>query len=266
MSRADAPVPGSAFDPAVPPGSPAYNRQRVAHTAHPRGEAAFPISIVSDSRLLCDGLIAALACDLDVALLAFYAAAPIADGVLRNPSSHVVLVDARVGHAATIAWLHHWRLLAPAPHVIVFDIVNDVDAIVACIEAGAGGYTLQGAPAAEVAKVIRQVQSGIVECPPEITAPLFARLASHGLAARSLRSATPAVPLTARELEVLRYVAEDCSNREIADRLFVEVRTVKHHVHNILEKLQLRHRWDAARLAAERGWLAQDEDPPRSHD
>jgi DNA-binding NarL/FixJ family response regulator len=62
-------------------------------------------------------------------------------------------------------------------------------------------------------------------------------------------------PLTQRELEVLRYVNLDYSNQQIAELLTIEIRTVKHHVHNILQKLQLRHRWDAARLAVEQGWL-----------
>ena len=62
-------------------------------------------------------------------------------------------------------------------------------------------------------------------------------------------------PLTPRELEVLQYINQNLSNQEIAAILVIEVRTVKHHVHNILEKLGLKNRRDAARLADQRGWL-----------
>ena len=61
--------------------------------------------------------------------------------------------------------------------------------------------------------------------------------------------------LTNTYLEVLHYVAKDYSNQEIATALAIELTTVKNHVHNILEKLRLRHRWDAAQYATEHGWL-----------
>jgi DNA-binding NarL/FixJ family response regulator len=62
--------------------------------------------------------------------------------------------------------------------------------------------------------------------------------------------------LTNRELDVLRCINQDLTNQQIAEALVIEVRTVKHHVHSILYKLKLSHRWEAGRVAAERGWLS----------
>ncbi len=62
-------------------------------------------------------------------------------------------------------------------------------------------------------------------------------------------------PLTMREAEVLHWIVQGYTNLEIAVQLFIELRTVKQHVHHILGKLHLRSRWEVARLAAERGWL-----------
>ncbi|SRR5258706_582485 len=88
----------------------------------------------------------------------------------------------------------------------------------------------------------------------------FVSIVSDSTLLRSTLDQTPTQmgSLTARELEVLRYLADDYSNQQIADLLVIEVRTVKHHVHNILAKLNVGHRWDAARLALEQGWLSNE--------
>jgi DNA-binding NarL/FixJ family response regulator len=125
--------------------------------------------------------------------------------------------------------------------------------MVMCIEAGAGGYTCYGASAAEVAAAIRSIRQGTAVCTPDVTARVFARL--EALGSVSAQPLTFKAPLTARELEILGYIAQDYSNQAIAELLVIEVCTVKHHIHNILEKLQLRHRHEAARYASDRGWL-----------
>jgi two-component system nitrate/nitrite response regulator NarL len=211
--------------------------------------------VVSNSRLLRESLAALLAAHLDLRLVGSYSGSLPGGAALPNPADHVVLLDGALGRDAAVVWTRHWRALAPPAHVVVFELTDDADVILACIECGAGGYTLQGASVADLARTIRQVRQGQAECSPEVTARLFARLADQ--ARQEPPGAPPDLtpPLTAREMEVLRYLAQDYSNQAIAAILVVEVRTVKYHVHNILEKLKLRHRWDAARYAAERGWI-----------
>jgi DNA-binding NarL/FixJ family response regulator len=144
--------------------------------------------------------------------------------------------------------------------VLAVELPDDTELILDCIEAGVSAYTLRGASAAEVAEAISGVRGNRANSDPRITAGVFARLAA--LADQTAHEPARATPvLTPRELEVLHHLSLDRTNKEIAVRMVIEVRTVKHHVHSILQKLKLRHRWDAVRLARERGWLDVD---PRS--
>lgn len=221
------------------------------HTSDPKtlGQSQVQISIVSNSRLLREALIL---------LLQSYGSIDTVQGetdgvdfAAANYPNHLVLLDGGIGHNAVVAHIQEWRLRQPSVYVIVIELKNDSDLILDCIEAGTHGYALQGASSAEVAQVIEQVYQGSAQCSPEITAKLFERLAQSKTEQPSL--AKPA--LTRRELEVLYYLAKSCSDREIATELVIEVRTVKHHVHNILQKLKVKHRRDAAQLALNNRWL-----------
>ena len=241
--RAPHQAPAEASAPTVPDGQGA---ELSGYTAR------IPVSIVSNSLLLRDGLVALLAPHIDLSLVGSYSP-DLPSMALPNPVGHVVLLDGGIGRAGAIGWTRYWRHLTPPAHVLVLELANDTDVILACIEAGAGGYTLQGASAADVASAIHAVRQDLAQCPPEVTAKLFARLAALGGPKLQPPSLRP--HLTAREREVLHYLAQDYSNQEIATVLNIEVRTVKHHVHNILEKLQINRRRDAARVAMEHGWL-----------
>lgn len=220
--------------------------------------AQVAVSIVSNSTLLSEGLFALLAARMPLQPLARYPGALPGDGgggdqAWPNPPGHVVLIDGSVGSHAAQVWTHYWRTRSPAPYVLVLEMSNDVDLIVDCIEAGVGGYILQGDSIDDVVRTIDEVQKGRTQCSPEVTGRLCARLISTRQQLYELSVNTS--PLTPRELEVLHYVNRNLSNQEIAAILVIEVRTVKHHVHNILEKLGLKNRQDAARLASKSGWL-----------
>ncbi len=212
--------------------------------------AGAALSIVTNSRLLSEGLISLLQTHLSLSHLHIYAGDLQVSAALPNPAGHVILLDSSIGRGIVIEHIKGWRKLASAPAVVVLELANDVEFIVTCIEAGANGYVLQGATIAEVAYTILQVQKGIAQCSPEVTAQLFDRLARL-----STKQISSRVSLTPREMDILTCLARGCSNKEIAQELVIEVRTVKHHVHNILDKLKVPHRWDAARLALEQGWL-----------
>lgn len=214
------------------------------------------VSIVSNSQLLRDGLLALLAGHISLRLVGSYAGDPIPDG-FENPPGHIVLLDSGIGRDNSLAWTSFCRSLPEPARVLILELVNDIELIVSCIEAGANGYTLQGASPAEVSKAIQQVNAGVAQCSPEVTARLFARLAALGSARLPALAAT--TPLTTRELEVLDYVARGFSNKEIADALVIELRTVKQHVHNILDKLKVSRRQEAARFAREQGWVSESQ-------
>ena len=222
-----------------------------------RDTARVAVSVVSNSLLLREGLVALLAEHINLHVVGSYPGDRVPTPDLQHAPADVALIDGGIGIDAATHWTHYWRGLEPPAHVLALELPDHCDTIVAYLAGGVGGYTLRGASAAEVAAAITSVQQGVVQLTPGVTAGLLARLAqlstpngSHG---RSIAN-----PLTRREIEVLRYVSQECSNQQIAERLVIELRTVKHHIHSILRKLEVRHRWDAARLATERGWLAQD--------
>jgi DNA-binding NarL/FixJ family response regulator len=211
---------------------------------------AIAISIVSNSRLLSEGLLAILSPLLNLRLIEIYSGEFHANSPLPNPPGHVILLDSGVGHVSALAWTRHWHGLRPPGYILLVELTNNVELILECLEAGAGGYLLQETSGVEMVEAIKDARVGIAHCSPEIIARLVARQAAQ----ITITHASPS-PLTAREVEVLRWIAAGYTNLEIAGELFIELRTVKQHVHHILGKLHVRSRWEVARLAAERGWL-----------
>jgi DNA-binding NarL/FixJ family response regulator len=224
----------------------------------PQEIPAIAISIVSNSRLLSEGLFALLLPHLRLRLIGTYSSELHIRSPLPNPPRHIVLLDSSIGHVMAIAWTQRWRGLIPPALVLILELVNDNSLILACIEAGASGFTLQGASASAVAEAIKDVSCGVAHCSPEITAQLYARLASLTATITQLSVS----PLTVRESEILQLVASGYTNMDIAAHLVIELRTVKQHIHNMLGKLNSRNRQEAVRFASERGWLAKI---PQSH-
>jgi two-component system nitrate/nitrite response regulator NarL len=134
------------------------------------------------------------------------------------------------------------RQLGPAAPVIALALTEAADEIIACAEAGASGFLFRDQPLAELLTLLDSVSRGETRCSPGVAATLLrhvTRLTADG------RSAAPTARLTPREREVLDLVEQGLSNKQIARRLCIEVRTVKNHVHHVLEKYQVHRRADA---------------------
>jgi DNA-binding NarL/FixJ family response regulator len=213
-----------------------------------------PISIISNSRLLREGMPLLLSPHLNVELVGTYPGDFQPPTVPQSLPGHVALLDGRVEREALIQWIHYWQRLTPPTSVVAFELPNNIDTILTCIEAGVSGYTLLGASIGEVGQAISLVHQGVAYSSPEATAQLFVRLAAF-----KLQVPPPAMPsLTPRELEVLYHIAKGYSNQEIATALWIELRTVKQHIHNILGKLGLHSRAEAVRFAFAQGWFNPD--------
>lgn len=222
------------------------------HTSHStKTTLASSISIVSNSYLLREAITLLLQSHDPTYLINSYAGDVNLDSTVTYPSNHLVLIDSGIGKNATITQIQEWRGIQPSPYVIVLELKNDIQMILDCIEAGVHGYAVQGASSVEVIQIVEQVYQGNAQCSPEVTAKLFERLAQP----KALQQAEEKPHLTRRELEVLHRIAKNYSDREIAIELVIEVRTVKHHVHNILRKFNVKYRWQAAQLALEKRWL-----------
>ncbi len=213
--------------------------------------ASSSISIVSNSYLLREAITLVLKSHQPAYLINSYVGDINIASTAIKLSNHLVLIDSGIGENATITHIQEWRSLQPSPYVVVLELKNDIELILDCIQAGAHGYALQGASSIEVIQIVEQVYQGTAHCSPEVTAKLFERLAQP----KAVQQSQEKPPLTRRELEVLHCIAKNYSDREIAMELVIEVRTVKHHVHNILRKFKVKHRWQAAQLAREKRWL-----------
>jgi DNA-binding NarL/FixJ family response regulator len=140
----------------------------------------------------------------------------------------------------------------PATRIVMLTVSEDEDDLLAAMKAGASGYILKGAGAGELAGVIRSVHAGEVYVAPALAWGMLREM-------RSPRT-SPYDELTDREREVLELVAEGLSNQEVGERLGLAEKTIKHYMTNILGKLQVRSRVEAALLVAREG------PPQRPHD
>lgn len=130
--------------------------------------------------------------------------------------------------------------------VVAIGLDGSEDHVVACAEAGVAGYLPKQGTFTDLLSVMERVRRGETHCPAEMAATLVRHVAN--LASRGQPGAA-AASLTPRERQVLALIAQGLSNKEISRRLHIEVRTVKNHVHNVLHKLQVRRRGEAAARA-----------------
>jgi len=147
-----------------------------------------------------------------------------------------------------------YRLSSECRTLVINVPLNDTD-ILACIECGASGYLLDDASGDDLVTNIRAISAGETLCPPRITNLAFEKLSQLAHQWQVIRG-DQASPLTRRELEIIAAIEKGWSNKEIALSLHIEVSTVKNHIHNILEKLELRDRRSAARYVKEHGITA----------
>jgi DNA-binding NarL/FixJ family response regulator len=134
----------------------------------------------------------------------------------------------------------------PEVRVVALAVPNHETEILAVAETGIAGFVTSDASVAELVAAIESVARGEALCTPSVVAALMRRVASL---ARSWAEADPVQPLTRREREILVLIDEGLSNKQIAQRLRIELPTVKNHVHHILGKLGVHRRAEAAALA-----------------
>lgn len=130
----------------------------------------------------------------------------------------------------------------PAAKVIACAVPETEDDVIPCVEAGAAACLAHETPFTELVATIEHVVSGESLASPRVTAMLLQRLATLS----TERANGHEEQLTLREREIVALIDEGLSNKEIAERLYIELPTVKNHVHNILEKLHVRRRYEAA--------------------
>ncbi|RJO70872.1 DNA-binding response regulator [Nocardia panacis] len=207
---------------------------------------ALRIVIVSPIRLYRDGLAAVLRALDDVAEVSTCEEAIDAVGAARRIAAQVVLLD--MSAAAGVSAARVFTRELPGVHVVALALPETGQSVVACAEAGIVGYVSREGTLDDLIAAVRHAMVGEMRCPPGITGILMRRIGA--MADDRLPYATK-FRLTAREREIADQVALGLSNRAIADRLGIELCTVKNHVHNILDKLGAGQRAEIARCLQE---------------
>ncbi|NLS76273.1 MAG: response regulator transcription factor [Chloroflexi bacterium] len=164
----------------------------------------------------------------------------------------VVLMDLVMPHLDGIEATRQICRLSPGTRVMVLTSFAEDDKLFPAIKAGAMGYLMKDVSPAELAEAVRAVHRGETPLHPEIAKKLMREFADPAVGTLQRED------LTDREMDVLALIAQGLSNRDIAVQLVLSPKTVKTHVSNILSKLHLADRTQAAIYALKRGILPSD--------
>ena len=169
----------------------------------------------------------------------------------------IVLMDLAMPGVDGIEATRRIKSASPATKVIALTSFTDDDMVFPAVKAGASGYLLKDMDPKDLADAIRTVSNGEALLHPSVAAKLMKEMADGG-------SESIEHTLTNREVEVLQAIARGMSNKEIANDLVLSEKTVKTHVSNILQKLHLADRTQAALYAVKEGLVDLNEDSPQA--
>lgn len=205
------------------------------------------IIIVEDQALMREGLAAILSTQPDIDLVGQACDGVEAVEMLETARPDVILLDLVMPRQDGLTTIPIIKDKLPGAHILVLTSFADNDHVYQAIKSGAEGYMLKDATHVQLLQSIRDVANGQATLYPSIAMRVI----------REMNSPTEMIyttdPLTPRELDTLRLISTGLSNQEIAKKLFVQERTVAKYVSNILEKLHLANRTQAALYAHSKG-------------
>jgi len=218
-------------------------------------ESVVRLVLVDDQTLVRHGIrsLLQIAGDVEVVAEADDGASGVA--AVRAHAPDVVLLDLRMPGTDGIWALETLRAQGIEVPVLVLTTFDDDELVLRALRAGAQGYLLKDVTLEQLARAVRTLADGGTLVQPSITARLLRAVRSQGAPADPAEDGVLVQPLTERETEVLRLVAEGWSNREIAQALHLAQGTVKNHVSAVLLKLGARDRTRAVLRALHHGLL-----------
>jgi DNA-binding NarL/FixJ family response regulator len=205
------------------------------------------VLLVDDQSLIRQGLKALLELEEDLEIVGEAEDGESAIKLVEVLSPDVVLMDMRMPVMDGVATTREIQKRFNTIKVLVLTTFDDEEYVTAALQNGAMGYLLKDTPSEELAFAIRAVHKGYTQLGPGIVKKLLTQFPN----ATPTQAPPPQslIELTPREREVLRLIAAGGSNREIAHQLYISEGTVKNHVTNILNRLNLRDRTQAAIFA-----------------
>jgi two-component system, NarL family, nitrate/nitrite response regulator NarL len=205
------------------------------------------ILIADDHPLFREGVALSLSREPDLEIVGQASSGEEAITLAGDLLPDVLLLDVVMPGIGGIAAARRIAAAWPVICIVMLTVSEDNDDLLAALKAGARGYVLKGVGARELANAVRSVAHGSVYVSPALASGILFEMA------RVPPQQDPLNSLTERERDILNLVAEGLTNREIGERLHLAEKTIKHYMTNVLQKLQVRSRVEAALLAQKRG-------------
>lgn len=206
------------------------------------------VIVADDHPLFRAGVAEELGKDAGIEVVGLAASGGEALKLAQDRMPDVVLLDIAMPGSGGISAASSIAMACPSTKIIMLTVSEHEDDLMAAFKAGAKGYVLKGVSGRELASVIRSVVAGEVFVSQALAARLIMEMSGT-------KPSDPFEQLTPRELEILQLLAEGLSNRAIGERLHLAEKTVKHYMTNVLEKLEVGSRVQAALLAQKRRLL-----------
>ncbi|HEY48371.1 MAG TPA: response regulator transcription factor [Anaerolineae bacterium] len=213
------------------------------------------VLLVDDQALFREGLETLLSVHEDIQVVGQASNGQEALQIATKVQPDVVLMDIRMPILDGVRATHLLKNALPQCRVIVLTTFDDDEYIFDALRTGAVGYLLKDVASAQLVEAIRAAARGESILEPSVAAKVIAEFSRVSRLVPSAQMEHLVDPLSERELEILGQIAKGFSNKEIADQLFIAEGTVKNHVTNILGKLGVRDRTQAALKARELGLL-----------
>ena len=210
------------------------------------------VVIADDNRLLREGLRLILAQEDDIEIVGEAVDGQQVIDVVDNLQPDVLILDIGLRHVDGIKMISSIRTRSPKTRLLMFAASTDEHKIFRALKTGAKGYISESTSGADLVKAIHAVHKGEVWVERKLIAKFFEKEADVNLQEEDAIASKKEV-LTAREQEVLRWLATGNTNKEIAEVLFISEKTVKSHVSNIFKKLHVTRRLHAILYAIQAG-------------
>jgi DNA-binding NarL/FixJ family response regulator len=218
------------------------------------------VVVLTPIRLLGDGLSACFDCREEICIVAIVEDLSALRQTLAHTPTDLVLID--VTHGVELYDVRSIAVEHPSVALVALGLTEQRQEVIRCGRAGFAGYVTRNASLDGLCKALSDVIQGRLTCPAEISGGLLRALFRMDQASDAMALDQS---ITRRECDVLQLISKGLSNKEIARELSLSIATVKHHVHNILEKLNLPRRAQVMRRVRDAPWLAMPMDASHSH-
>ncbi|MFZ5631399.1 MAG: response regulator [Bacillota bacterium] len=216
------------------------------------------VMLVDDHAVVREGLKVLLAAEGDIEIVGEADHGEEVVEVAARTGPQVVIMDLRLQNMSGVEATRALRESIPGIKIIILSMFDEEKMVIQALKAGAAGYVLKRAGVAELVKAIRLVTRGEGYLDPAITRRVVDRLQKEEVA-EEYRRLEGGHKLTQREREILRLVAKGLTNVEIAQRLYISVKTVQAHRANLMQKLGIHDRVDLVKYAIKSGLLSLEE-------